>query len=130
MMPKRENMVLNSLKEQSAPSDHVASSPPYSSAGGPSTSSGIVVASRSGNMLPVATPPLSIPSNGVSVATVLDPIRGLLDCYVRSKMPNLNTWLSPRFLATRPIGRTIFGFLYFADNCREPCCAETTWLAQ
>jgi len=69
------------LEEYSAPSDQVASPPPYPSEGEPSTSSGIVVASRSGNMLPVAAPPPSVPTNGVSVATVIDPIRGswLLD---------------------------------------------------
>ena len=89
-MPKHEDMLVNLLMGQSAPSDHVASPPSYTSAGDPSTSSDIVVASRSGNMLPVAAPLPSVPTSGVSVATVLNPIRGLLDCYVRGKMPNPN----------------------------------------
>jgi len=90
MMPKHEDMLVNLLMGQSAPSDHVASPPSYTSAGDPSTSSDIVVASRSGNMLPVAAPLPSVPTSGVSVATVLNPIRGLLGCYVRGKMPNPN----------------------------------------
>lgn len=119
MIPKRANMVVNLLMGQRAPSDDVESPPQYSSAGDPSTSSSIVVASRSGNMVPVAAPPSSVPTNGVSVATALGPIRGLLDCYVRGEIPNPNLWLSARFLATRPIGRTIFEFLYFAYS-RKP----------
>ena len=112
-------------------SDHVPSPPPYPPpAGNPSTSSGIVVASRSGGILPLADPPPSEPTNGVSVATVLDPIQGLLDCYVRGRIPNPNTWLYPRFLAARPVGRTIFGFLHLADNCRTPYRAETASRAQ
>jgi hypothetical protein len=75
---------------QRAPSDDVASPPQYPSAGDPSTSSSIVVASRSGNMVPVAAPPSSVPTNGVSVATALGPIRGLLDYYVRGEIPNPN----------------------------------------
>ena len=89
MIPKRANMAINSLMGQRAPSDDVESPPQYSSAGDPSTSSSIVVASRSGNMVPVATPS-SIPTNGVSVATALGPIRGLLDYYVRGEIPNPN----------------------------------------
>lgn len=106
---------------QGAPYGHDVASPPhYASVGDPSTSSGIVVASRSGNLVPVAASSPSVPTNGVSVATVLEPIRGLLDCYIRGKMPTPNTWLSLRFLATRPIGHTALEFLYFAGNCRKP----------
>ena len=106
---------------QGAPYGHDVASPPhYASVGDPSTSSGIVVASRSGNLVPVAASSPSVPTNGVSVATVLEPIRGLLDCYIRGKMLTPNTWLSLRFLATRPIGHTALEFLYFAGNCRKP----------
>ncbi|KAI0299325.1 hypothetical protein BC826DRAFT_967166 [Russula brevipes] len=72
------------LEEYAAPdSGHAAGPPAYSlaRAGEPSTSSSVVVASPSGNMLPIAASPPGVPTNGVSIFTVIEPINGswLLD---------------------------------------------------
>ena len=78
MMPKRNNTAVDSSMEQHEPySDFTANPPAYDSPRDPSTSSVVVVASRSGNMLPVVTPSSGVPTNGVSVFTVLEPIKGL-----------------------------------------------------
>ncbi len=78
MMPKRNNTAVDTSMGQHEPySDFSANPPAYTSARDPSTSSAVVVASRSGNMLPVATPSSGVPANGVSVFTVLEPIKGL-----------------------------------------------------
>jgi len=80
--PKGARKEKTGLEENhEAYSDFSANPPAYTSARDPSTSSAVVVASRSGNMLPVATPSSGVPANGVSVFTVLEPIKGswLLD---------------------------------------------------
>ncbi|KAF8493197.1 hypothetical protein F5888DRAFT_841692 [Russula emetica] len=56
--------------------------PPYhSSTRDASTSSAVVVASPSGHTIPVVTPPSDVPTNGLNIFTVIEPIRGswLLD---------------------------------------------------
>jgi len=69
------------LEEYGAPDPDYASPPAYSSAGQASTSSAVVVATPSGSRLTVVAPQSSVPTNGLSVFTVLEPIKGswLLD---------------------------------------------------
>lgn len=102
--------------------DFVPGPPAYFSAGDASTSSAVVVASPFGSTLPVVTPPSGVPTNGLSIFTVLEPIKGLWECQNRCGMPNINRL--PRFLAARPVGRTIFGTLHSADSSSTPCWAE------
>jgi len=69
------------LAEYGAPDfDFVSGPPAYSSTRDASTSSAVVVASSSGHT-PVVTPPPSVPTNGLNIFTVIEPIRGswLLD---------------------------------------------------
>jgi hypothetical protein len=85
------NAALNSRSGQATPhSDFAAGPPAYSSARDASTSSAVIVASPSGITLPVATPPSGVPTNGLSIFTVLEPIKGLWESHNRCGMPNLN----------------------------------------
>ena len=70
--------------------DFVPGPPAYFSAGDASTSSAVVVASPFGSTLPVVTPPSGVPTNGLSIFTVLEPIKGLWECQNRCGMRNLN----------------------------------------
>ena len=76
---------------QGAPDSAFVPGPPaYFSAGDASTSSAVVVASPSGSTLPVVTPPPGVPTNGLSIFTVLEPIKGLWECQNRCGIRNLN----------------------------------------
>lgn len=76
-MPKCDIVTIDSSMGQYAPYSDVP--PSYTSArdgASASTSSAVVVATPSGDMLPIEAPPSSVPTSGVNVVTLLD-IKGL-----------------------------------------------------
>jgi len=85
-------LIVTLRARQGAPgSDFVPGPPTYSSTRDASTSSAVVVASSSGHTLPVEPPPSGVPTNGLNIFTVIEPIRGLWGCQARCGAHNLNS---------------------------------------